>query len=205
MKKKIITIIGLILCFCILTTACYATDYYTNWTKRQNELHEMAEAARAQGKSEDDDFIKQCSQEWWQEQENVNIIAKVIWKEAGACPWKHRVCVGQVVLNRVNSEYFPNTVKDVVGQTSSWYDAEGNLHSVWQYNPSYCYDFSGIPEECYEDAIYVLDGKGSSWIPSDLFWQAEFPQGREVWWKSHIKTEWGFESTTYFCRGVYGS
>lgn len=126
-----------------------------------------------------------------------------MWKESGGCSRKHRLCVGQVVLNRVASEHFPNTIFDVVNQTSSWYDEFGKLHTIWQYNPSYCYGFENTPKEFYVDAIYILDGEAIEWIPNDVFWQAEFPQGQEIWWISHVKTEWGYKSTTYFCRGVY--
>ena len=157
-------------------------------TSRQIMLHEMAETARAFGEPEDSPVIKMLQEEWRKEQEDLSIIAKVIDNEAGECPWDHRVAVGAVVLNRVASPYFPNTVKEVVA-------APG------QYLKSYTSGFEEIRRSSWEAAKAVMDGDHN--VPSDVIWQAEFPQGTEIWWASHIDTGW-YKSTTYFCRGVYG-
>jgi hypothetical protein len=86
----------------------------------------------------------------------------------------------------VASEYFPDTVKEVVS-------APG------QYLPAYCYGFEKVPRQCYEAAKAALDGDHN--VPADAYWQAEFPQGREVWKIYRVDTGW-YASTTFICRGV---
>lgn len=103
-------------------------------------------------------------------------------------------------MNRVASPDFPNTVKEVVSQKYEWYDSEGNFHCIYQYHPSYCNDFENIDRQFYEDAKFVLDGLAVDiYVPNDIIYQAEFPQGKETWWISEINYP-NFHSTTYFCR-----
>ena len=184
----------------MITTPTFATDPEPVWTNNQIAYHEIANYARSLGYDENSDIIQTLQQLWWKEQQNLDIIAKVIAKEAGICPWLHRIAVGQVVLNRTRHPRFPDTVFDVVSQKSTWTDAAGNTRIVYQYDPSYCYDFDGIDRQFYEDAKFVLDDNATDiYVPSDIIWQAEFPQGKETWWISHINTGW-YRSTTYFCR-----
>ena len=98
-------------------------------------LHRLAEQARADGEPEDSPYIIALQEEWMREQQDLDIVAKVIENEAGGCPWLHRVAVGKVVLNRKNSPHFPDTIFDVVNQTSVWYDENGVKHVVYQYSP----------------------------------------------------------------------
>ena len=169
-------------------------------TNKQEIYHMIADKAREDGYTEDSDLIQLCKRLWAEEELSLNIVAKVIKYEAGGCPWLHRIAVGQVVMNRVRSDLFPNTVFDVVNQRSSWYDENGQLHVVYQYSPAYCYNFEGIERKFHEDAKFVMDGNAMDWyVPSDIIWQAEFPQGKETWWRSEVSTPY-YHSVTYFCR-----
>ena len=116
-------------------------------------------------------------------QQELDILAKTIWKEAEGCPWEHQCAVGCVVLNRVSDDRFPDTIEDVVGQPG-------------QYHSSYLSGFEGIPDVCYDAARAVLNGEYS--IPPEIVWQANFVQGQGVWWISSVNTGWD-SSTTYFC------
>lgn len=167
----------------------------------QNEVHAIAEHARSIGLPEDSPIIVECQRLWWEyakdidgceesadeapsyTDQDLNILAKLIWKEAGGCPWEHKCTVGCVVLNRVADERFPDSIYDVVAQPK-------------QYSTSYLYGFDGIPAECYEAARAVLEGEYT--IPENVVWQAEFPQGRGIWWASEVNTGWWY-SITYFC------
>lgn len=176
------------------------------WTQpvdMQDELHAIAEHARSIGLPEDSPIIVECQRLWWEWEyakdtdrcekpedaassytdQDLNILAKLIWKEAGGCPWEHKCTVGCVVLNRVADERFPDSIYDVVAQPK-------------QYSTSYLYGFNGIPEECYEAARAVLEGEYT--IPENVVWQAEFVQGRGIWWASEVNTGWWY-SITYFC------
>ena len=159
-------------------------------TAKQDALHEAAELLRAAGFSDDSEPIRALSAAWWQEQENLDILAKVIAHEADPryCEWEHSVAVGVVVLNRVKSPYFPDTVKEVVA-------APG------QYLLNYCYGFDQTPRKAYEAAKAALDGDHD--VPEDCYWQDCHVQGVSIWKSFVCDTGW-FHSVTYICRGIPG-
>lgn len=177
----------LFIAFCVmLATPAKAYDGERITTAKQDALHNAADLLRAAGLPDDDPAIMALSAEWWREQEALDIVARVVMGEAGNCPWMHQVAVAAVVVNRVNSPYFPDTVREVVA-------APG------QYTTLYLTGFEHTTRQCYEAAKKALDGE--SGVPEDVIWQAEFRQGAEVWWISEVDTGW-YKSTTYFCRGV---
>lgn len=49
-------------------------------------------------------------------EEDVRLLAKIINAEAGNQPYKGKLAVGNVVLNRVGSPGFPNTIRKVIYQ-----------------------------------------------------------------------------------------
>lgn len=53
-------------------------------------------------------------------QNDVNLLSKVIYSEARGEPYKGQVAVGAVVLNRVSSSSFPNTLAGVVYQSGAF-------------------------------------------------------------------------------------
>lgn len=120
---------------------------------------------------------------------DLDLLAAVIYYEAGSsdCTDRHQQLVAQVVLNRVASSEFPNTVYDVITQTKP---------SV-QYSPyrkiiSIAGNKNIIPQRCYDNALMVLNGKVE--CPSNIVWQSNFRQGSGVY--EVYKTSY---STTYFC------
>ncbi|MEG2959522.1 MAG: cell wall hydrolase, partial [Oscillospiraceae bacterium] len=54
---------------------------------------------------------------------DVDLLARVIYHESGNQPLTGQIAVGNVILNRVASPIFPNTVKDVVFQPNQFYNA----------------------------------------------------------------------------------
>ncbi|CAL6018993.1 cell_wall hydrolase [Hexamita inflata] len=46
--------------------------------------------------------------------DDKSVLAKFIQFEAAGQPYEAMVTIGQVIMNRVNSPKFPNTVKDVI-------------------------------------------------------------------------------------------
>ena len=51
---------------------------------------------------------------------NVNLLSKVIYGEARGEPYTGQVAVGAVVMNRVKSSQFPNTISGVVYQSGAF-------------------------------------------------------------------------------------
>ena len=191
MKHKYIVAMGVaILCMifialCVLmATPTKAYDGGRITTARQDALHEAAELLRRAGFADDSDAIKALQAAWWQEQEDLDIVARVVMGEAGGCPFDHQVAVACVVVNRRNSPLFPDTIREVVAAPR-------------QYTPIYLYGFENTTRTCYEAAKIALDGTDN--VPDDVVWQAEFVQGKEVWWRSEVDTGW-YHSVTYFCR-----
>lgn len=186
MARGVFIILAVIIVFIFVLLLVPADAYEGEpvWTARQEELHLCAEEMRDAGISEDQ--IAPLSAEWWEEKETLDIVARVVQGEAGACPWMHQVAVAAVVVNRIHSPLFPDTAREVVAQP-------------YQYTTLYLYGFEKTSRQCYEAAKKALDGE--SGVPEDVIWQAEFRQGKEVWWQSDVDTGW-WRSTTYFCRGI---
>lgn len=186
MARGVFIILAVIIVFIFVLMLVPAEAYEGEpvWTARQEELHLRAEEMRDAGISEEQ--IAPLSAEWWEEKETLDIVARVVQGEAGACPWMHQVAVAAVVVNRIHSPLFPDTAREVVAQP-------------YQYTTLYLYGFEKTSRQCYEAAKKALDGE--SGVPEDVIWQAEFRQGKEVWWQSDVDTGW-WRSTTYFCRGI---
>lgn len=116
--------------------------------------------------------------------DDLYLLAKVIYIEAGSSwlseDWKMRV--GEVLLNRVASPEFPNTVREVVYQPGQ-YASAGT--SIWEYL---------MPNAtCVELALRLLQGERLM-EPSVVF-QANFPQGSGT----HTQLYDPYLGSTYFC------
>ena len=94
----------------------------------------------------------------------LELLAKVVQTEAGYCSDELRYAVGSVVLNRVNSPKFPNTVEKVIFQKNPvQYSTADRLDKV-------------VPtEEAWKAAEDLL--KNGVTIPNNVIWQANFEQG----------------------------
>jgi spore germination cell wall hydrolase CwlJ-like protein len=117
------------------------------------------------------------------EDENLNAydlyyMAHLIYAEAGSswCSDELQLYVGSVVLNRVESDQFPNTIRDVIYQ-------DGQYACTWDGN------FEKEPDErAWKNAEIVL--VHGSQLPDNVVYQAEFKQGSGVYCKV---------GNTYFC------
>ena len=183
-------ILGVLVAFLLflLIAPAHAYEDEPVRTARQETLHVAADILRSYGYAEDSEAIRALGDAWRQEQEALDIIAKVIENEAPPqwCEWEHSVSVGAVVVNRKNSPYFPDTVKEVVA-------APG------QYLPEYTYGFDKTPRLAYLAAKAAIDGDHE--VPEDAYWQDNKVQGRRIWKAFTVDTGY-FRSTTYICCGV---
>ena len=84
-------------------------------------------------------------------EEEMTILAGIIYCEAGSESHEGKVAVGNVVLNRVASAKFPNTIREVVYQQGQFTPAiNGQLDPVIANG--------GIPADCVQAAQDAVNG-----------------------------------------------
>ena len=116
--------------------------------------------------------------------DNLLLLAKIIHAEAGSS-WlteEHRQLVASVVINRVNSSEFPNTIYDVIHQRGQYSSAGTKYFNSLK--PS---------KACVFSALKVL--ANGSIAPKDVVFQAGFKQGSGVYKSINDR----ILGTTYFC------
>lgn len=115
------------------------------------------------------------------------LLAKIMQAESGVnWPDWAVLCIGEVVLNRVENEAFPDTIYEVLHQDNPI-----------QYAPVWVAGWNEMePGEEYIDlARRLLDGERVLNNPA-VVWQALFPQGERTVMTYHDKV---LNTTTYFC------
>lgn len=109
--------------------------------------------------------------------EDLEMLACVIYQEAGSDSISNntRLMVGNVVLNRVADDRFPNSIEEVLLQSGQYgeYSWTGIrwLDSA-QYEPN-------AVSRAYDCARYLLEGNRV--LPEGVVWQAGFTQGIDVY------------------------
>lgn len=179
--ENIIKIFTCLLCVLIGATATLvvvASDKQTEVEQCEQEVAESDMDVQAEAKPVFTD-------------DELEILALIIYQEAGAdyCSDATRQMVGEVVLNRVNSPMFPDTMYEVATQKAQ-YGRLSKTGIVWP-------DRAHTEEElhavlrAYNIAEDLLNDSVVRYLPSDTIYQAEFKQGTEVLVQAD-----GF----YFCR-----
>lgn len=112
-------------------------------------------------------------------EEDLWYLSRVIQAESGYCEREMQEGVGSVVINRKNSDLFPNTIPEVIQQPGQ-YSTLGWLSSQ---EPT---------EQVIEVAVDLLEN--GSKFPANVLYQANFVQGSGVY-----KTLSTSYSTMYFC------
>ena len=116
------------------------------------------------------------------DKEALELLACVIYQEAGGnrCCDDCRRRVADIVLNRVESEYFPDTIEGVLTEKSQY----GLFHwtgVVWPEKAKYESELAAV-DRAYEIAEEVLLGEHSELYGEGYIWQAEFKQGTDGFW-----------------------
>lgn len=102
--------------------------------------------------------------------EELDLLAAIIQCEAGGESHEGKVAVGAVVLNRVRSSSFPNTISDVVYQSGQFSPvASGILSGVLA---------SGARSDCYEAARDALNGQNP--IGDSLYFNSGYGRGIQI-------------------------
>ena len=102
-------------------------------------------------------------------QEDIKLLAEVIYHENWHTDKDHLAAyyTGAVVMNRVKSDKWPNTVHDVLYQSG-------------QYSTTKKFFTVELPAECYELAEKIIR-EGTPDVPFDVVFQSTFIQGFGDW------------------------
>lgn len=102
-------------------------------------------------------------------EEDLYYLTGVLVGECHGYSWEHQIAVGSVVLNRVSSNEFPNTIKEVVLQKRQYSCVRNGM-------------FYRKPTERNIAVAKFLLENGSQ-IPSNVIFQSRGKQGSGVWRK----------------------
>lgn len=124
----------------------------------------------------------------------LELLACLIYQEAGsdACCDGCRRRVADVALNRVESEYFPDTLEEVLTQPNQ-YGKFSQTGVIWPERAKTDAESHAV-ERAYRIAEEVLTGHHSGVYGEGYIWQAEFEQGTYGFWCCGI----------YYGKGVAG-
>lgn len=106
--------------------------------------------------------------------DEVDLLARLIAAEAQGEPYAGQVAVAAVILNRVQSPEFPNSISGVAYQPLAFESVMNGL--IWRRNPS---------QEAYNAARDALNG----WDPtygSTFFWNPSKPVTPWIWTRTII-------------------
>jgi len=103
--------------------------------------------------------------------EDIKLLAEVIYHENWHTDKEKKTAywTGAVVLNRVKSDRWPNTIREVLYQKNPK-----------QYSTTHKFFTVELPEECYEMARSIIEN-GTPDVPENVVYQSQFKQGSGVW------------------------
>ncbi|ADL12972.1 cell wall hydrolase [Acetohalobium arabaticum] len=104
---------------------------------------------------------------------NQGLLARIIHAEARGEPYRGQVAVGAVVLNRVRSSQFPDTIQEVVYQEGQFTSVENGQINL---NPN---------KTAYRAAKEALSGRDPS---KDALYFYNPDKARTLWWLSTRET-----------------
>ena len=84
--------------------------------RTREEIRQVEEEKKRQAEKE---AARQAAVVYYSDQD-YEVLTRIVEAEAGGCDTKGRILVANVVLNRVKSKEFPNTITDVVYQKSQF-------------------------------------------------------------------------------------
>ena len=100
---------------------------------------------------------------------DLDLLAALIYCEAGNQSMEGKIAVGQVVMNRVASSSFANTIHDVIYEGGQFTPASsGWLDSV----------IGSAPSDCYEAAQAALNGQGT--VGGALYFNTGSGKGTQI-------------------------
>lgn len=121
------------------------TDYTQPETEAPTAEPEAGEVSDAPDSAQTEETVTTANAD------DLNLLAAIIYCEAGNQSREGKVAVGAVVLNRVASSSFPNNIHDIIYQSGQFTPASsGALASALA---------NGVPSACVEAAQAALNGE----------------------------------------------
>lgn len=116
-------------------------------------------------------------------EDDLFYLAAAVCREASGESEEIQLLVANVIINRVNSSHYPDTIYEVLTQYKQY-------GTMWKYGVSFP-DWADekVKEQCYSVAQRVLEGE--RFCPENVLFQAEFKQGSGVFKQ--------FGDDYYFC------
>lgn len=155
------------------------TYYETEWVPETEYVEETDYVEDEYYEEDDDDYYDESYDDTYIDPEteagvsasasDVDLLAALIYCEAGNQSMEGKIAVGQVVMNRVASSSFANTISGVIYESGQFTPAmTGWLDSV----------IGSAPSDCYDAAMAALAGEGS--VPGCLYFNAGSGKGTQI-------------------------
>ena len=153
-----------------LYVSTYGTEDISVWAEVIEARPQEAEAPQEEPGSQEQESEETAETAVSVSQDDLDLMAAIIECEAGGESYEGKVAVGAVVMNRVNSSKFPNTISEVIYQRGQFSPvASGKLSRVLS---------RGAREDCYEAARDVLNGANT--VGDKLFFSAGSGKGIQI-------------------------
>lgn len=130
-----------------------AQKYEEQINAKRNSLQELKAEEERRRKEEEarrNNTYKDTYVEYEGQADDLVLLATIIYCEAGGEPYEGKLAVGSVVMNRVHSSRFPNSVSSVIYQSGQFTPVSSGRYAVAL--------ASGVPQSCYDAAQEVLNG-----------------------------------------------
>lgn len=106
-------------------------------------------------------------------EDDLFYLAAAVCREAGGSSEEIQLLVANVVINRVNSSLYPDTIYGVLTQRMQY-------GTMWKYGISFPkWADQKVKDQCYSVARRILEGERV--CPANVVFQAEFKQGSGVY------------------------
>lgn len=147
------------------------------YMQKAEETKEMVEEARQKAEEEKVRLEEEAKEvkAMSVSQEDYQVLLRIVQAEAGICDEKGKILVTNVILNRVKSNEFPNSVRGVVYERSQFAPvSNGSIHSAKVTdNTIQCVKRALAGEDYSDGALYFMYRGGSrrkavTWFDSHL-------------------------------------
>ena len=158
-------------------TAENTTDATESTTENTTEAETEATEPVTEETTEPTEEVKNYTED------DLFYLAAAVCREAGGESEEIQLLVANVIINRVNSSIYPDTIYEVLTEYKQY-------GTMWKYGVSFP-DWADdkVKEQCYSVAKRILEGE--RFCPENVLFQAEFKQGSGVYKQ--------FGDDYYFC------